>query len=75
MNTLPRTPEEVFHAFAPRVYTLARRMLGHWADAEEVTHGVLLQVMESLDAFTEISELSDWLRRVAVRAVLARRRR
>src|SRR5262245_24248034 len=39
------TADQVFRDFAPRVYNLARRMLGNDADAEDVTQDVLLQVV------------------------------
>ena len=74
MNPPPRTPEEVFRAFAPRLYTLARRMLADPAEAEEVTHDVLLQALESPETRGEEAERFAWLRRVAVKAVLERRR-
>ena len=45
------TPELVFHEYAPRIYNLARRMLGNDADAEDVTQDVLLQVVRKLDTF------------------------
>src|SRR4051794_20743255 len=41
----PLTPEQIFRDYAPRVYNLARRMLGNDADAEDVTQEVLLQVV------------------------------
>jgi RNA polymerase sigma-70 factor (ECF subfamily) len=71
----PQTAEEVFHAYAPRVYSLARRMLGNDADAEDVTHDVLLQVVRKLHTFRGESDLSTWLHRVTVNAALAHRRR
>jgi RNA polymerase sigma-70 factor (ECF subfamily) len=71
----PQTAENVFHAFAPRVYSLARRMLGNDADAEDVTQDVLLQVVRKLHTFRGESELSTWLHRVTVNAALAHRRR
>jgi RNA polymerase sigma-70 factor (ECF subfamily) len=70
-----RTAEHVFHEFAPRVYSLARRMLGNDADAEDVTQDVLLQVVRKLDTFRGEAELSTWLHRVTVNAALAHRRR
>jgi RNA polymerase sigma-70 factor (ECF subfamily) len=54
---------------------LARRMLGHDADAEDITQEVLLQVIRRLDTFRHESELSTWLHRVTVNAVLAHRRK
>src|SRR4051812_37622308 len=65
----PLTPEEVFHAFAPRVYNVARRMLGNEADAEDVTQEVLLQVVRKLDTFRGEAEITTWLHKVTVQAV------
>jgi len=50
LHDLP-TAEEVFHAYAPRVYSLALRMLGNTVDAEDVTQDVLLQVVRKLSRF------------------------
>jgi RNA polymerase sigma-70 factor (ECF subfamily) len=69
------TPEEVFHAYAGRVYNLARKMLGQDADAEDVTQEVLLQVVRKLHTFRGDAEVSTWLHRVTVNAVLAHRRK
>ena len=74
LHDLP-TAEEVFHAYAPRVYSLALRMLGNTADAEDVTQEVLLQVVRKLDTFLGKSSLTTWLHRVTVNAALAHRRR
>jgi RNA polymerase sigma-70 factor (ECF subfamily) len=69
------TPERVFHEFAPRVYSVARRMVGNDADAEDVTQDVLLQVVRKLATFRGESELGTWLHRITVNAALAHRRR
>jgi len=69
------TPEIIFHTYAGRVYNLARRMLGNEADAEDVTQEVLLQVVRKLDSFRHEAEISTWLHRVSVNAVLAHRRK
>jgi DNA-directed RNA polymerase specialized sigma24 family protein len=37
-NGLMPSPEHIFRDYAPRVYNLARRMLGNDADAEDVSH-------------------------------------
>lgn len=71
----PPTPEELFRDHAPRVYTLARRMLGNDADAEDVTQDVLLQVLRKLPTFRGESAFSTWLHRVTVNAALAHRRK
>src|SRR5713101_10083265 len=69
------TPDQVFRDYAPRVYNLARRMLGNDADAEDVTQDVLLQVVRKLDTFRGDSSLPTWLHRVTVNAALAHRRK
>jgi RNA polymerase sigma-70 factor (ECF subfamily) len=69
------TAERVFRELAPRVYSLARRMLSNDADAEDVTQDVLLQVVCKLDTFRGEAELPTWLHRVTVNAALAHRRR
>jgi RNA polymerase sigma-70 factor (ECF subfamily) len=66
--------EEVFHAYAGRVYSLARRMLGNDADAEDAALGVLLQLVCKLPSLRGEAEISPWLHRATVNAVLARRR-
>src|SRR6266478_6367136 len=69
------TPERVFKDYAPRVYNLARRMLGNDADAEDVTQDVLLQVVRKLPTFRGESAFPTWLHRVTVNAALAHRRK
>src|SRR5687767_13333136 len=65
--------EEVFRLHGPRVYNLARRMLGNDADAEDVTQDVLLQVVRKLDTFRGDADFTTWLHRVTVNAALAHR--
>jgi RNA polymerase sigma-70 factor, ECF subfamily len=78
-TTEERTPapplEEVLQEYAPRVYSLARRMLGNEADAEDVTQEVLLQVVRKLPTFRGEAAFPTWLHRVAVNAALAFRRK
>lgn len=69
----PVTPETVFRDHAPRIYHIARRLLGNDADAEDVTQDVLLQVVRKLDTFRGDAQLSTWLHRVTVNAALAHR--
>jgi RNA polymerase sigma-70 factor (ECF subfamily) len=70
-NGPPLTPEKVFRQYAPRVYALARRMLGNAADAEDVTQDVLLQVVRKLNTFRGESDIFTWLHRLTVHAALA----
>jgi RNA polymerase sigma-70 factor (ECF subfamily) len=74
-SSLPLTVEDIFHTHAPRVYSVARRMLGHEADAEDVTQDVLLQVIRKLDSFRGEASLTTWLYRVTVNAALLHRRK
>lgn len=74
-ETPPPTPEVVFREYAPRIYNLARRMLGNDADAEDVTQDVLLQVVRKLDTFRGDAQFSTWLHRVTVNAALAHRQK
>src|ERR1700752_2793049 len=69
------TPDLVFRDYAPRIYSLARRMLGNDADAEDVTQDVLVQVVRKLDTFRGESAFPTWLHRVTVNAALAHRRK
>src|SRR3712207_2518742 len=69
------TADQVFRAYRPPVYNLARRMLGNDADAEDVTQDVLVQVVRKLATFRGESELMTWLHRVTVNAALAHRRK
>jgi len=69
------TPEQVFRDYAPRVYSVARRMLGNDADAEDVTQDVLVQVVRKLDTFRGDADIATWLYRVTVNAALAHRRK
>src|SRR2546430_11501175 len=71
----PLTADRVFRDYAPRVYNLARRMLGNDADAEDVTQDVLLQVVRKLDTFRGESQIATWLHRVTVNAALAHRQK
>lgn len=67
--------EEVFRQYAPRIYQLARRILGNETDAQDVTQDVMLQVLRKLDTFRGDSSFPTWLHRVTVNAALAHRRR
>jgi RNA polymerase sigma-70 factor, ECF subfamily len=67
---LLKTAEEVFYAFAPRIYRVARGIVSNDADAEDVTQDVLLQVVRKLDTFRGNSEFTTWLHRVTVNTAL-----
>jgi RNA polymerase sigma-70 factor (ECF subfamily) len=69
------SPELVFREHGPKVYNLARRMLGNDADAEDVTQDVLLQVLRKGNTFRGEAKFPTWLHRVTVNAALAHRRK
>jgi RNA polymerase sigma-70 factor (ECF subfamily) len=71
----PPTPEQIFEEYAPRVYHLARRLLGNAADAEDVTQDVFLQLVRKLPTYRGAAAFSTWLYRVTVNAALAFRRK
>ncbi len=70
-----QTAEHLFRDYAPRVYRLARHLVGNDADAEDVTQDVFVQVLRKLPTFRAEAALPTWLYRVAVNAALACRRR
>jgi RNA polymerase sigma-70 factor (ECF subfamily) len=65
---------EAFETLAGRyerkVYSLARRILRHEQDAEDVTQQTFLSALENLDGFREEASFSTWLLRVATHAAL-----
>jgi RNA polymerase sigma-70 factor (ECF subfamily) len=67
--------EQVYHDYAPRVYSVARRMVSSDVDAEDVTQDVLLQVVRKLPSFRGESAFPTWLHRVTVNTALSHRRR
>jgi RNA polymerase sigma-70 factor, ECF subfamily len=71
----PTSVEEVLLSCASRVYSVARRMLGQDADAEDVTQEVLIQVIRKVDTFRGEASLTTWLHRVTVNAALQHRRK
>jgi RNA polymerase sigma-70 factor (ECF subfamily) len=71
----PLSAEQVYRDYAPRVYSMARRMVANEADAEDVTQDVLLQVVRKLPSFRGDSAFPTWLHRVTVNAALTHRRR
>jgi RNA polymerase sigma-70 factor, ECF subfamily len=68
-------PEHVFREYGPRVYNLARRMLGNDADAEDATQDVLVQVLRKGNTFRGEASFPTWLHKVTVNAALVHRRR
>lgn len=66
---------EIYRKYGVRVYSIALRMLGNEADAEDVTQEVILHVIRGLENFRGDSSFSTWLYRITVNAVLVLRRK
>src|SRR5215813_297431 len=74
-DTPPPTVEQIFTEHMPKVYKLARHMLGNDADAEDVAQDVLLQVVRKLPSFRGEADIGTWLHRITVNAALDHRAR
>ncbi len=66
----PPTLDAVLQDYAPKIYNLARRMLGSDLDAEDVTQEVLLTLFQKLSSFRGESALGTWIYRITVNAAL-----
>ena len=53
-----------------QVFSLARRMLRHEQDAEDVTQQTFISVIEHLDGFREESSFATWIMRIATHGAL-----
>jgi len=66
---------QLFEAFGPRVYSLARHFFGgDETRARDVTQDVFVKVMERIDGFAGTSRFTTWLYRLTVNACLDQRR-
>jgi RNA polymerase sigma-70 factor (ECF subfamily) len=66
--------ERLYRRYAPRVYGLCLRLSGQAATAEDCVQETFVSAWRSLPTFENRSRLTTWLHRIAVNAVLARRR-
>ncbi|HNV02627.1 MAG TPA: RNA polymerase sigma factor [Vicinamibacterales bacterium] len=62
--------EELYKRHGRRVYTLAYRMTGSAADAEDLTQDVFLRAHRRLDSYRGEAALGSWLHRLTVNACL-----
>jgi len=62
--------ERLYRQFYRRVYSLALRMLGNAAQAEDLTQEVFLQVYQKIGGFRGDSAFTTWLHRLTVNQVL-----
>jgi len=66
--------ERLYRRHSPRVYGLCLRMSRHPATAEDCVQETFVAAWRSLPTFEHRSRFASWLHRIAVNAVLARRR-
>jgi RNA polymerase sigma-70 factor (ECF subfamily) len=66
--------EALYREHVGRVYGLCLRMTGHPQSAEDLTQDTFVSAWRSLPGYEGRSSFSTWLHRIAVNAVLARRR-
>src|SRR3954466_15168609 len=62
--------EELYRAHAGRLYSLALRMLGNPADAEDLLQEIFLSAHRKLDSFRGDAALGTWLYRLAMNQIL-----
>ena len=62
--------EEIYRAHSPKLYSLALRMLGNPADAEDLLQEIFLSAHRKLDGFRGEAALSTWLYRLATNQCL-----
>jgi RNA polymerase sigma-70 factor, ECF subfamily len=62
--------EELYKLHSSRLYSVAYRMTGSAADAEDLLQDIFLQVHRRIDTYRGEAALSTWLHRLAVNACL-----
>jgi RNA polymerase sigma-70 factor (ECF subfamily) len=62
--------EELYRAHAGRLYSLAFRMLGNAADAEDLLQEIFLSAHRKLESFRGDAALGTWLYRLATNQIL-----
>jgi RNA polymerase sigma-70 factor (ECF subfamily) len=65
--------ESLYRRHAPRVHSLARRMIGE-AEADETTQDVFVRAWRKLGTFRGEAAFGTWLHRLAINTVLGRRK-
>ena len=70
----PAALTAIYHAFGGELFTLARRLTGSEADAEDVLQDLIIGLPEAMRHYSERGQLRAWLKRVVVRMCLMRLR-
>ncbi len=67
--------EEAVRLHAPRMLSVARRILGQDHDAHDALQDAFLSAFRAIGSFNQDSQLSTWLHRIVVNAALMKLRR
>jgi RNA polymerase sigma-70 factor, ECF subfamily len=67
--------EALFNRYSTKLYTVAQRILGEVADAEEVIQDVFWTAFRKVNSFRGTAQFSTWLYRLTVNAALGKIRR
>lgn len=70
-----RAFEQIYREYIGQIYGLCLRMTGQPAEAEDCAQDAFIQAWRKLSQFRGDAAFGTWLHRIAVNAVLARRRR
>jgi RNA polymerase sigma factor (sigma-70 family) len=66
--------EALYRTHAPRVYALCLRLTGEAAQANELAQDVFIRAWDALPEFRGDARMTTWLHRIAVNAMLTKRR-
>lgn len=58
-------------SYSERIYWIARRMVIHHDDANDVTQNAFIKAWQNIDSFREESSLFSWIYRIAVNEALS----
>jgi RNA polymerase sigma factor (sigma-70 family) len=67
--------ESLYRAYAPAVYSLARRLCGSDAEAEDVLQETFLEAAQSLTRYRGDGPVAGWLKRIGASKALMRLRK
>ena len=67
--------EEFVRAYSPRLFLVARRIVGNDEEARDVIQEAFLSAFRGLDRFAGDSRLSTWLHRIVINTALMKLRR
>jgi RNA polymerase sigma-70 factor (ECF subfamily) len=65
----------LYDGYAGKIFNLAYRFFGNYADAEDATSDIFLRAYRSMDTFRGESDVYTWLHRIAIHYCLNEQRR